>query len=327
MPVPTIDTTQSVLGFKQFEAFSFQPAATENPLRWTASALPPGVTIETYSSLSATGVASTDIVTATGNTFADGMAVYFETLTGGTGLAINTIYYVIERSTHTFKLATNAGGAAINFTADITAAQIRRVSAGVVSGASTSAGVFVVSLRAINGDGTSAAQTFTFGFDAAAGSPDDDALDLYIDTATGAVSLTDSVGAATAQPAPEGPLLSLKSRDKKLVRIHHRKSGNIVDLTLTGLRVTAKEFPDDKTGLAVALNNTFEKPSLKNYHNLLLDLGNSAMLAAISSVDESFDAVLDIEWRRTITFNAGSETLVNTSQSIPVRFVIDNDGV
>lgn len=328
MPIPSINTTQSILGFRQYESFSFQASATDSPLRWTASALPPGVTMETHVSLAATGVASIDVVTATGNAYADLMPVYFESLAGGTGLVINTIYFVRDRATDTFKLAATPGGAAINFTTDISAAQIRRVSAGVLSGASTAAGVFVASLRAINADGTSAAQVFTLGFDAAAGSPDDDALDLYIDTASGAVSLFDTIsGGITPPTQSDAPLISLKVRDRKLVRVHFRKSGNIVNLTLTALRITAKEFPDDAPSQAVVLNNAFEKPAGTTYFEILMDLGNPAMLAAISSVPAAYVATLDIEWRRDITILAATEEIVNTSKSIPVEFVIDNDGI
>ncbi len=326
MPVPTIDTTQSVLGFRQFEPLTFQPAASDFPLRWTAAGLPPGLTIETFPSLAATGVASTDVVTATGNTFANGQAVYFESLTGGTGLAINTPYFVIERSTHEFKLATNAGGSAINFTADITAAQIRRVSSGAITGASTAAGIFVVSLRAINGDGTSAPQTFTFGFDASPGSPDDDALELFWDTTSGAVTLTDPASIERAQPPADidkQGLFAIKARDKRLFRVHLRKGGNILDLTLTGLQFTAKEFSDDAARIALA--TAYEKPSGKTFFNMIVDFADPALIAALSSYTEAFVGSFELEMKRSFTLNASAQTITTTSRSIPVRVELDLD--
>jgi hypothetical protein len=68
-----------------------------------------------------TGDAGTDIITATGSTFANGQPVRFTALTGGSGLNTTTNYFVREVSGATFKLETTIGGGAINFTTNITA--------------------------------------------------------------------------------------------------------------------------------------------------------------------------------------------------------------
>ncbi|MHA3773674.1 Ig domain-containing protein [Verrucomicrobiota bacterium sgz303538] len=44
---PTINTTQSVLGFLQWQPWSYQPTALNTPTAWQCSALPPGVTFNT----------------------------------------------------------------------------------------------------------------------------------------------------------------------------------------------------------------------------------------------------------------------------------------
>jgi hypothetical protein len=75
----------------------------------------------------ATGVAATDLLTMAGALeLVTGDVVRFGTLTGGAGLATATDYYVIEANstTRTFKLSLTSGGAAINFTTDITAATV-----------------------------------------------------------------------------------------------------------------------------------------------------------------------------------------------------------
>lgn len=46
MAAPVINTTQSVLGYLQNEAFAFQPLATNTPTSWTSSALPSGLAID-----------------------------------------------------------------------------------------------------------------------------------------------------------------------------------------------------------------------------------------------------------------------------------------
>lgn len=69
------------------------------------------------------GAAATDIITATGHGLAVGDPVQFVTLTGGTGLTVGTTYYVIAANltANTFQVSATPGGAAVNFTTDITA--------------------------------------------------------------------------------------------------------------------------------------------------------------------------------------------------------------
>ncbi len=71
-------------------------------------------------SFAITGVASTDIITATGSAFANGQPVRFTALTGGSGLNTTTNYYVINVSGATFQVSTSVGGGASLFTTDIT---------------------------------------------------------------------------------------------------------------------------------------------------------------------------------------------------------------
>lgn len=81
-----------------------------------------GLIIEdTIVSFAVTGVASTDIITATGSAFANGQPVRFTALTGGSGLVTTTNYYVINVSGATFQVSTSVGGGASLFTTDITA--------------------------------------------------------------------------------------------------------------------------------------------------------------------------------------------------------------
>jgi hypothetical protein len=80
-----------------------------------------GLIIEdTIVSFSVTGVAATDIITATGSAFVNGQPIRFTALTGGTGLNTTTNYYVINVSGATFQVSTSVGGGASLFTTDIT---------------------------------------------------------------------------------------------------------------------------------------------------------------------------------------------------------------
>jgi hypothetical protein len=90
---------------------------------WTPSALDLGDAVTL-----ATSAAADDIIdTATAHGFVVGDAVVFTALTGGTGLTVGQVYYVIATSlaAQTFRVALTVGGAGINFSADITAGTVR----------------------------------------------------------------------------------------------------------------------------------------------------------------------------------------------------------
>lgn len=86
-------------------------AAAQNVIKF------PGITL-------ALSAALDDIVdTAAAHGFTAGQRVKFESLTGGTGLVVGTTYYVIATSltATTLQVSLTSGGAAVDFTTDITA--------------------------------------------------------------------------------------------------------------------------------------------------------------------------------------------------------------
>lgn len=105
-------------------------ASPRPQLRWTHSD-PEGDTRTAYevivyndSSVSgATGAASTDLVTKTAHGLTADTKVHFTTLTGGTGLATLTTYYVISSglTANAFKVSTSVGGSAVDITVDYSA--------------------------------------------------------------------------------------------------------------------------------------------------------------------------------------------------------------
>ena len=70
------------------------------------------------------GNATTNVVTITGATLANGMLVAFTSITGGAGLSTGVAYYAIDASGATCKLSLTQGGAAIDFTTNITAGSV-----------------------------------------------------------------------------------------------------------------------------------------------------------------------------------------------------------
>lgn len=93
------------------------PKAWVDAFRWRLSW---NDIVADYPLKSATGVASTDIVTVTGHGLVDTDAVYFKKLVGGAGLAAGTKYFARDVSGNTFKVALTSGGTAIDFTTNIT---------------------------------------------------------------------------------------------------------------------------------------------------------------------------------------------------------------
>jgi hypothetical protein len=80
---------------------------------------------------SVTGDAATDVINATGHIYTANQTVIFSAITGGAGLAANTVYFVRNLSGNTFQLSTTSGGAAINFTTNITAGTVIAIQANV----------------------------------------------------------------------------------------------------------------------------------------------------------------------------------------------------
>lgn len=81
-----------------------------------------------------TSAAADDIIDATAHGFSEGDRVVFTSLTGGTGLSVNTEYYVISDNlaANTFQVSETVGGDAVDFTADITAGKVREGGASMV---------------------------------------------------------------------------------------------------------------------------------------------------------------------------------------------------
>lgn len=83
----------------------------------------------------ATATASDDTFTSSNHGLSDGMTVALLAPLGGslpTGVSADTVYYVRDATTHTFKLAATSGGSAINLTTDggARARQVQRVTTG-----------------------------------------------------------------------------------------------------------------------------------------------------------------------------------------------------
>lgn len=77
---------------------------------------------------SVTGSSSDDVIAKTAHGLSNGDKIIFTAITGGTGLATYTTYYVVSATTNTFQVALESGGTALTF-ADFSAATIVELSA------------------------------------------------------------------------------------------------------------------------------------------------------------------------------------------------------
>lgn len=85
------------------------------------------VTVDADANALQTSAAADDIIDCTSHGFEVGDAVIFTALTGGAGLTVGTVYYVIAANlaANTFQVSATPGGAAVNFTTDITAGSVK----------------------------------------------------------------------------------------------------------------------------------------------------------------------------------------------------------
>jgi len=74
-----------------------------------------------------TGVAATDLFTKVGHGLSNGDLVVLRSLVGGTGLFEEIPYYVVGVSGDDFQLSRVSGGAAIDFTSDVTSVSVVRL--------------------------------------------------------------------------------------------------------------------------------------------------------------------------------------------------------
>lgn len=326
MPAPTISATSSYLGFKRNEAWAFQPSGTNSPYDWEAEGLPPNATMDTPAQFAATGVTATDIITATGNDFVNGGKVWFRSKTGGASLALNTIYFVRDKSGHTFKLAATSGGAALDLGSDISDAQIQRVSTGrMTSTGETVQGVYVVIVTARNADGIGTRE-FTIGITSGAATvagSADTAIDLSLDVVSGLVTLGSS-GASPLAPLPaQAPamLAWIKSGDTRMFAIRAYKDGARVDPNFTSLRMVFKEFEPEQV---IVDSGAFEKvgSGATALWNLPVTVTPANVDPALSGYEADagtgFTALTEIEWKRDVTHNAATLQIVGTSRTFQV---------
>lgn len=102
--------------------------------------------VQVYSTArTCTVVAATNVFTSANHGLANGSKVYLTAITGGDGLSTFSPYFVVSRTTSTFKLSTTSGGAEVNVASDGSAIALRTLvydRTSVESDAARAAGAF-----------------------------------------------------------------------------------------------------------------------------------------------------------------------------------------
>lgn len=81
----------------------------------------------TYVTAAITGTEATNLINHAGHTFVNGDPITFTALTGGAGLVVGTTYFVVSSSAGvSYQVSATTGGAAINFTTDISSGTVGR---------------------------------------------------------------------------------------------------------------------------------------------------------------------------------------------------------
>lgn len=73
---------------------------------------------------SVTGVTSSDTFTKTSHGLADGDIVVLSALSGGVGLVVGRVYFVVGSAANTFQLALTPGGAAVDLGSDVSSVTV-----------------------------------------------------------------------------------------------------------------------------------------------------------------------------------------------------------
>ena len=355
MSIPTIDSTQSILGYRAYESFAFQAGGMGSPeiLYWQATSLPAGLSIDAPSEMALTtpfGVADTDVITCPSHGYLAGDKVYFQSLTGGAGLvtpnAAAGVYFVRDVTPNTFRLSATLTGAAINFTTDITAGQIRKCGTSTISGSVATPGVYIFGLKAINASGgtfpatpsESAVVYFTLGIEAGDGSAivagsSDTGIDVNVDVATREVTagVASAATSAATTADKDAPLFYLKEGDTAMLNIRFKKAGVAIDPNPTSIKLAFKELEPDGLlleagGVATAY---FSKSGTgaAAFFQVPVAVTSAALASALSNYEADagteFAALCEIEWKQTITAVGGVTELVSSSKTFHVEIARD----
>lgn len=197
-------------------------------------------------------------------------------------------------------------------------------STGLVSGAATAAGVYLVRVIATNGDGPSAPLELAMGIEDT-NFNDGIGIEVNIDLRSGAVSVPGIT--PSSSPASQA-VMFLKYGDKVFLDIGFLKGEELQTMAMASIVMNVREF-DGETALVqsnggLEIIGTSDRPR----YRILVDLDTQELLNALGNYQNdyqtTFDAIAEIEWRVDyLEPGALSDEVIRSSKTF--RIAIDRD--
>lgn len=325
MAAPVISPITSFNLYTRGQAFALLLAATGLPA----------------SIIAVTGTESTNVINAAAHGLANGTRVKFTALTGGAGLTTGTTYYVVTTAANTFQLALTAGGAAINFTTNISAATIAAAvwtcacydqdtmavaladlgltfdtATGVLRGTFKAAGFYNLIFTATNADGTSAAVTLPIGIEDS-GFAVDATAGINVDVETGEVTRTLAGGTSAPSALAGKPVVLFgKHASHKLVTVTFSKQGAQLSPDMVELQIGLKQYEPEQ--LLNLTTGTFHATG--GGFRVLLDLRDTDISAVLGDYEADdatlFNAIAEIRWESYEQVDDGApQVLISRSRT------------
>lgn len=197
-------------------------------------------------------------------------------------------------------------------------------STGLVSGAATAAGVYLVRVIATNGDGPSAPLELAMGIEDT-NFNDGIGIEVNIDLRSGAVSVP---GITPSGSNGSQAVMFLKYGDKVFLDIGFLKGEELQTMAMASIVMNVREF-DGETALVqsnggLEIIGTSDRPR----YRILVDLDTPELLNALGNYQNdyqtTFDAIAEIEWRVDyLEPGALADEVIRSSKTF--RIAIDRD--
>jgi hypothetical protein len=197
-------------------------------------------------------------------------------------------------------------------------------SSGLINGAATAAGVYLVKVIATNGDGPSAPLEVAMGIEDT-NFNDGIGIEVNIDLRSGAVSVP---GIAPSSSQASQAVMFLKYGDKVFLDIGFLRGEELQTMAMASIVMNIREF-DGETVLVqsnggIEIIGTSDRPR----YRILVDLETPDLVNALGNYQgdyqTTFDAIAEIEWRVDyLEPGALSDEVIRSSKTF--RIAIDRD--
>lgn len=192
---------------------------------------------------------------------------------------------------------------------------------GTLSGAPTVPGIYIIGMIATNASGDSAEVAFYIGVEASTAVPGVE-LALYWDLATGYVyPKFEDIGSPPADPTEE--VLRVKQDDDLLLGLRIFQASNFLDLDVTSLKLSLKEFEPD---VVVNVSSDFHESGsgTSTYYLVYAKMDGDLLKGALSNYENdqgtgySALAELEAQFPNPFAADVGPSSLTRSSRTFRI---------